>query len=297
MKYCSKCGVKVDEARHAFCPLCETIILSDDLLDQLTREGVKERQKSVLETIQEEGRHMIYNKLGISALILFLVFLIAIITLLIINYAMTQTVTWSLIPIISIIVFDSILNLTLLNEKKTFVFIASTILFILMAYVLSINYVLSWNITWSYYIIITLGLIYIFIQTINLFHSVFIRAFLILVATMLYIRLLFIGPYGDAMHNYFLLVLNSFVFIVGFITYAFIKTYIYNKYMIIATLCISFSIFLQGLQTLLNWFIIEEGRLDFAFYVLFILIPIASLMFILNNQKRVLDYVKKKFHV
>jgi hypothetical protein len=67
--------------------------------------------------------------------------------------------------------------------------------------------------------------------------------------------------------------------------------------MIIATLCIAFSIFIQGLQTLLNWCIIEEGKLVFAFYVLVILIPIALLMFVLNNHKRMIDYMKKKFHV
>jgi hypothetical protein len=292
-----KCGVKVDENKQAFCPLCKTIILSDDVLEQLTKEGYKAKHKSVFENLHIEGRKIIYNKLGLSALILFFVFLIAIVTLFIIDYSGDRNISWSLFPIVSIIVFDSILNLTFLNEEKTYIYIASLVLFILMGYFLSINYLLSGNMTWSYYINLSLGFILLSLHILRQFEQLMTKMFLLLLSIGFYVLLLFVGPYGNPVINYFLLELNALVFVIGLITYYFVRTYIYNKYLIIASLSIAFSFFIKGLEMLLNWHMVEEGKLNFSFYVILILIPIALLMFLLNNQRRVIDYIKKKFHV
>jgi hypothetical protein len=106
-----------------------------------------------------------------------------------------------------------------------------------------------------------------------------------------------VGPYGNPVINYFLLGSNVLVFLVGLITYFYIRTYIYNKYLIVATLSIAFSVLIKGLEMLLNWQIVENGELNFAVYVVSVLIPIALLMFVLNKQQQVIDYFKKKFHI
>jgi hypothetical protein len=295
MKYCMKCGVKIDENKHTFCPLCKTIILSDRELEQLTKEGYKASQKSVFESLQIESK-IIYNKLGLSAFILFFLFLLSILTLLIIDFSGDRKITWSLFPIVSIIAFDSILNLTFLNEDKTNRSIVSLVMFILMGYFLSINYLLSGNMTWSYYINLSLGLILLSLHILKQFHYLTTKIILLLLSVGFYVLLLFVGPYGNPVINYFLLGLNAFVFVTGLITYYYLRTYSYNKYLIIAILSISFSIFIKGLEMLLNWHL-AEGDLNFSFYVIVILIPIAIVMFLLNNQRRVMDYIKKKFHI
>lgn len=296
MKYCMKCGVQVDDTIQAFCPLCETIILNDEDLQLLTDNRKKERKVSLLKSLKIDHHELLHNKLGFAALMIFLSFTVASFVVLLIDLSINKQLTWSLIPVLSIIVFDSILNLILLSEKKSILTLASLSLLLLIGYFLGLDYLITKGISWSYYVVLSIALLLLGLHIVfrRVFYHPMIKFTLLTLASSLYTVLLFIGPYVKPHQTNFILILNACVFTLGVITYIFVKTYIYNRFLVVGILSFSLSVLVLIIELLLNRFVQGQSPIYFSFYVLIVLIPLAILAFILSRKQAFVDYLKKK---
>lgn len=297
MKYCMRCGVKVDENKNRYCPLCETIILSDNELDILK----KEKKEFIVKPKKTVTNIKVKEQINIRGIIyyFFLILnLLGIFTLFIIDLASGFNLTWSKIPLLSIITFHLLFVYPLRKRKKLYYFITFDTI-VLCLYFILLNYFISNSITWSYYVILALLLLWVYLTLIyvNKIKSIIIKILFAFIATAIFVLLVILGTGNESAFGELALPLNGLVFLLIIITYLFIKTYIYNWFAIIAILSINISILCLGIDLLIYHFKYDGWGLKWSYIVLIVLVPFSLLMSYLNNRYKIHNYLIKKFHI
>ncbi len=300
MKYCMKCGVLIEEEKNRFCPLCNTIILKDEEIAGLSLEHLK---TNVIITKKEKKKDIEIkekkNKLGLTAFILLMLSFISIFTLLIIDLSIGFNIDWSIIPIISITLFFLIIGLPFMElNKKLFWYITFDAL-ILSIYFPILNIIINHKISWSYYVTLSIILIWIYLSSvfINKIKNTILKITLNFIATGIFILLVTLGLNNTSAFSKLVLPINGLVFIITIISYLFIRTYIYNWRLIVITLSVNTGILCFGIDLLIQRYLRNELKLTWSFIVLLVLIPFTLFMIYLDNRYKIHKYLVKKFHI
>lgn len=299
MKYCMKCGVSVDENKNRLCPLCETIIFTDEELEKYTKESKPIKIQPQEEKYIEVKIHKDYIMInGIIYYLLLIMSFLGLFTLLIIDLASGFNITWSKVPLLSIILFYLLIVYPFRKKKSIYYFITFDTI-VLCIYLLLINYFTSHDITWSYYVILSLILLWIYLSLIivSKIRSVIIKLLIAFTATALFVLLVTLGLDNKSAFGELALPINALVFLLVIVSYLFIKTYIYNWFAVISTLSITTSILCLGIDLLIQKFLYDEYSLKWSYIVLIVLVPFSLFMYYLNNRYKIHNYIIKKFHI
>ncbi|HEY8364043.1 MAG TPA: hypothetical protein VIK84_00605 [Haloplasmataceae bacterium] len=299
MKYCVKCGISVDEEKNRFCPLCNTIILTDAELDSITTDAIKIKESEHKSAKKVKVKKESLSIPGIYYYITLFLSFISIFTLIIIDLAIGFDLTWSLIPIISIIEFFNLVVLPFRRLKKSLYWYITFEAISLVIYFLLLNYLINKELSWSYYVILSIIVVWVYISSIllNKIKGFVLKLVIDFLATSLFVLLVTFGFGNKSVFARLVLPINGLVFIVILIAYLFIKTYIYNWYIIISTLSLNISALCLGIDLIIQRYITGHFALQWSYIVLIVLIPVTIFMFYLDNRYKVHKYLIKKFHV
>ncbi len=299
MKYCMKCGVLIDEEKNRICPLCNTIILNDVEIDNLSISELKIKRELKKDNREIKVKKEKKNIVGVTAYIMFIFSFVAIFNLLIIDLSIGFNIDWSIIPIISICLFLLTVSLPFMSQKKkNYWYITfDTIMFCI--YFLLLNYFINKNISWSYYVVLSIILLWVYLSTILLskLKGFIIKASLDFIATAIYVLLITLGFEDNSAFSRLVLPINGLVFILTITFYMFFKTYIYNWRLILSTLSINVSILCLGIDLIIQRYIYDELSLRWSYIVLMVLIPFTLFIFYLDNRYKIHSYLTKKFHI
>ncbi len=299
MKYCMKCGVKLDEENNRVCPLCNTIILTDEEINELSCKEMK-----IIQTLKKDEKKIITvkekkNKTGITSIIMLFSSFVAIFTLLIVDLSIELNINWSIIPIISVILFILTVSFPFMNPRKSIYWYSTFDTVVLCVYFIILNYILNNGISWSYYVVLSLLLAWFYLSAIlvNKIKGFIIKISIGFVATAIFVLLVTLGNNNSSGFSELALPINGLVFILTVISYLFIKTYVYNWRIIISTLSINVSILCIGIDLLIQRYVHAQLYLGWSYIVLFVLIPFTLFMFYLDNRYKIHKYLIKKFHI
>ncbi len=296
MKYCMNCGVLIDESKNRICPLCDTIILKDEEINQLSFEEVKGEPKKIKEKMKKKEKH---NKMGITSFVLLFSSITAIITLIIIDISIGFNIDWSIIPIISIILFILTVSLPFMKLNKSIYWYITFDTIVLCIYFLLLNLLINKEISWSYYVTLSILLLWVYLSSIflNKIKGFIIKLSVDLFATAIFVLFVTLGLGHHSGFSRLALPINGLVFILAVISYLFIKTYIYNWYVIVATLSINTSILCLGVDILIQSYLYQQITLKWSYIVLMVLIPFTLFLMYFNNRYKIHQYLMKKFHI
>lgn len=299
MKYCMKCGVSIDEEKTRVCPLCNTIILTDEEIESLSIEEIKINKKKKKEKKKIIVKKEKKNIMGVTALVMLLSSFTSIFTLLVVDLAIGLNIDWSRIPIISVILFILTVSLPFMKLNKTIYWYITFDSIVLVIYFISLNYIISNGISWSYYVILSIILAWVYLSSIflNKIKGVVLKISMDFAATAIFVLLVSLGLNNNSGFSKIALPINGLVFILTVISYLFIKTYIYNWRIVITTFSINASILCLGIDLLIQRYIHNKLSLQWSYIVLMVLIPFTLLMIYLDNRYKVHNYVIKKFHI
>ncbi|QVK18347.1 hypothetical protein KHQ81_01125 [Mycoplasmatota bacterium] len=298
MKYCMKCGVSIDEEKNRVCPLCHTIILSDEEIKKLSLDeiNIEQEVKKVKKVKVNKDMNI---KTGVIPLIMLLASFISIFSLVVIDLASGFNIEWSLIPIISVILFILTVCLPFMKFKKTIYWYITYDTIVLCVYFLSLNYIITKEIAWSYYVVLAIILVWVYLSSIfiNKIKGFVLNIAIDFIATSIFVLLVTLGLDASSGFSRLALPINGLVFILTVITYLFIKTYRYNWRVIISTISINVSILCLGIDLLIQRYVNHQLYLKWSYIVLFVLIPVTLLMMYLDNRYKVNKYIIRKFHI
>lgn len=299
MKYCMKCGVSVDEEKNRLCPLCDTIILSDEEIENLSFKEIKiiketKKKQKKIKVVKEKK-----DKMGVATFVVFLSSFVSILILLIVDLAIGWNIDWSIIPIISLVSFILTVILPFMKLNKPIYWYITVDTIVLSIYFLLLNYVISKEISWSYYVVLSLLLIWNYLSSIYLNK---IKGFVLkiskdFVATAIFVLLVTIRFDTNSGFSKLALPINALVFILTVISYLFIKTYRYNWRVIISTISINTGILCLGIDLLIQNYLHNKFFLQWSYIVLFVLIPFTLYIMYLDNRFKIHNYITKKFHI
>jgi len=299
MKYCMKCGVVIDEEKNRFCPLCKTIILSDEQIENLSHEQLRVMQEIKTYTKKRKPKKEKKSTMGLAGYVMFLSSFASIINLLIIDFAIGFNIDWSIIPIISIILFVLTVNLPFMKLNKKIYWYITFDTIVLCIYFLLLNYIISINITWSYYVSLSIILLWVYLSTllVSKIKGFILKIAINFIATALFVLFISLGLNNTSSFSQLVLPINGLVFILTIIFYLFIKTYIYNWRIIISILTFNVSILCLGIDLLIQKYYHGAFFLDWSYIVLIVLIPFTLYMIYLDNTYKIHKYLSKKFHI
>jgi hypothetical protein len=294
-----KCGVSIDEEKNRVCPLCNTIILTNEEIDNLTQQNIKIQQSVKRDKKQSKEKKEKINITGFTSFIVLLSSITSIIILLIIDFLIGFNIDWSVIPIMSIILFIFLICLSYMRTFKNIYCYITIDTIVLCIYFLLLNYITSNRISWSYFVVLSIILLWFYLSTIfiNKLKGFVLKISIDFLATAIFVLLVSLGYNNDSGFAKLALPINGLVFILTVISYLFIKTYIYNWRAIISTLSINVSILCFGIDLFVQRYIYDKLTLNWSYIVLIVLIPFTLFMFYLDNRYKIHIYLKKKFHI
>lgn len=299
MKYCMKCGVSIDEEKNRVCPLCDTIILTDEEIENLSLGEWKAPKKLKKDKVEFKSKKEKKNKMGVTAFVMLPSSIIAIFILLLIDFTIGLNIQWSIIPIISIIVTILTIGFPFMNLNKTLYWYITFDAVVLSIYFLLLNYIINNKISWSYYVVLSIVLLWVYLSSIllNKIKGFVLNISMDFIATALFVLLVLLGFDHTSGFSRLALPINGLVFILTVITYLFIKTYIYNLSMIITTISINVSILCVGIDILTQSFTHDKFYMKWSYIILIVLIPFTLFIIYLNNRYKINKYLIKKFHI
>ncbi len=299
MKYCMKCGVLIDENKHRNCPLCSTIILKDEEIETLKIEDIFVLPKVKKTNHKVKNNKEIINLHGLGYYIILIIAFIGMFTLFIIDLASGFNITWSKIPLLSILYGFLLVSLPLKSNKKSLFFYATFDSLISCIYFIVLNHFISAEFTWAYYVSLSIILawVYLSLTLSNKIKGFIIKFSFSFIATAIFVLLITLGFNNQSAFAVLALPINALVFILTIIGYLFIKTYIYNWFIIISTLSINISILCLGIDLLVQKYVNGIVALKWSYIVLIVLIPFTIFMLYLDNRYKVHSYLMKKFHI
>ncbi|MCK5128565.1 MAG: hypothetical protein KAQ68_01835 [Clostridiales bacterium] len=141
MAYCIKCGVELSEYIKA-CPLCETEVLNGTENEEIINSDYPDYRMSPKDETKRV-KHIFAGK------ILSVLFFDYAIILLILNILINKTVSWSMIPVLSLVLCWFGVAYPFFRKHNTFFRLFTMNCIAVIVYLLSLNLIISGDILWS----------------------------------------------------------------------------------------------------------------------------------------------------
>lgn len=155
MSYCVQCGVKLSDY-HKKCPLCETLVINPN--NSEIKPNTDYPDYHVVNPKEEkEVKHYV------TGIILSLQVFVYSLIVFVLDWLMGKGITWSLIPIASLLLVWVGVAIPFLRKKNKFFTLFTYDSIAVMIYLLTINYIISQSFIWSRYAVVGIALLWIVI--------------------------------------------------------------------------------------------------------------------------------------
>lgn len=292
MSYCVHCGVKL-AAYHERCPLCNTPVLDP---------GTKiEREEPDYPLYRQHLNSPESNPIRrlLTGIILSSVFSMYIIILLLVNFLVNRQISWSLIPVLSLVYTWLVISLPFLRVKNTFFRLYTFDSFVTAAYLLILNYIISADLHWARFA--ASGIVFVWIIMNGIFISERGKKLIPMILYYIIASLLFTALFALMLTNSKVIlhmVLPVYLTILFFIliSYFIVKSMVFDVYNFLAVILTSAALAAVAVELTLTRYLDGTFSLSWSLIVLSALLPLSLTAFMLRNIKKLRIFLTKKLH-
>lgn len=291
MSYCIKCGVELSEYSTK-CPLCDTkVVFINEIKPKKNTDYPDYRTESIDETKR-------VNSIFVGRLLSMIFFNYAAI-ILIINLSVNKAITWSVIPVLSMILIWFGVAFPFYRKKNTFFGLYTFDSAAVIVYLLLLNIVITGNVAWAKYVCLAVALVWAilagFFITEKIKRRMPISVFYILSAVLFFVAFAFAI---DNRISVFRLVLpvTGVVLIVALIAY-FIITAKGNDFLgIMWVALISTAVVCLGLDMIISNYIVGRVSLSWSLIVSAVTVPMFAATLTFKKSRELKSIISKRLH-
>jgi len=293
MSYCVNCGVKLSDY-HEKCPLCDTKVLNPNAkIKPKDRDFPKYREHIK----SSEPAHM---RLMLAGTIVSFAITIYIIVLLLINYLVNKEISWSMIPIISLVYLWFVVGYPLLRPGQPFFRLYTYDSFASAMFLLALNLIISGNVAWSQYA--SSGIIFLWVIMAGIFISDRVKKWVPLIIYFIIASVLFTALYAFMLVNnevivHLILPIYVSVLVLSLVSFFIIKAMIFDIFKFLAVIFINLSALSFAIDMIITKFTLGSFEPTWSILVMAALIPLGLIGLLMRYFRSVRSFIAKKFHL
>jgi len=291
MSYCVSCGVELSDYQEK-CPLCQTPVVNPNITAFNENDDYPEYRMKVHDQEKRVRRIM-------TGIILAVQFIVYALILLMINLLVNKQVSWSVIPMLSLLLLLFCVAWPFFKKRNTFFRLFTYDSMALAIYLFALNLIISGNIAWAK--ITGISILWVWIIIAGIFLTNRIRRFL--PVTIYYVLA------GFALAIITVLIIDNRLFafymiaaiavpslVISLITYFVIKSSSKGAIGMVIILLISVSLLSLLIDGLLNHYLNEQVKLTWSLIVIAVTLPIASTFYAVNMSREFKSVISRKLH-
>ena len=291
MSYCVKCGVELSEY-HKECPICNTAVL-----DGIDRKSIPNTDYPDYRI--NPGREIKrVNRLFVGKLLTMLLFNYAAITL-VINILINKTVSWSMIPVASIILVWFGVAYPFLRKRNSFFKLYTFDSIAVMIYLLSLNYIISQNFSWSRYACIGVALLWIilagFFITEKIKKIIPVAVYYILSAVIFFVITTMLID-NRPLEIQIVFPITVLLLVISLVSYFIIVARASDALGMISVILIDISIFCLALDMILSHFLKGTIMPSWSIFVNAVTIPAFATIHTIKKGRELKAIISRKLH-
>ena len=291
MPYCVKCGVELSDYNKN-CPLCNTEVLYNDKNEPTINIDYPNYRT---EFIDEAKR---VNRIFVGRLLTMIFFNYAAI-ILIINLSVNKAVTWSIIPVLSIVLVWFGVAYPFSRKRNSFFGLYTIDSFAVIIYLLLLNLVITGNIAWAKYAGLSIALVWAILA--GFFITAKIRKHLPISVFYILSAVTFFVAFALAINNrlsVFKLVLpvTALILIISLLAYFVIIAKGNDFLGILWVALISTAIVCLGLDMIISNFLNDTISLSWSLIVSAVTVPMFVSALTIKKSRELKSIISKKLH-
>lgn len=293
MSYCVNCGVKLADY-HEKCPLCNTKVLNPNAkIKPQTRDFPKYREHIK----SSEPAHM---RQMLAGTIVSFASTIYIIVLLLINYLVNKEISWSMIPIVSLVYAWFVVGYPLLRPGQPFFRLYSYDTFATAAFLLALNLVISGTVGWAKFA--SSAIIFAWVVMSGIFISDRVKRWVPMIIYFIIASILFTALYAFMLTNnniivHLVLPIYVSVLVLALLSFFMIKAMIFDIFKFLAVICINVGVLSLAVDMIVSKFLQGAFIPSWSVLVLAALIPLGLVGLLMRYFRTVRSFIARKFHI
>ena len=291
MPYCVNCGVQLEKYAKS-CPLCKT---------QVPKGIVDERERNIdypdyRTPSADEAKRV--NRIFIGRLLSMMFFNYAAIVL-IINLSINSAVTWSLIPVLSIVLVGYGVAYPFFRKRNTFFRLYTYDSIAVIIYLLALNLIISGNIEWAKYAALSVSLAWSILA--GFFITGRIRRFMPVTVFYILSAVVFFVAFAFAINNRlsaFKLVLpvTGLILVAALLAYFIITARAGGLLGVLWVALISVSLVSLGLDAIISNYLLGHISLSWSLIVDAVTVPLFVTALTIKKSREIKAIISKKMH-
>jgi hypothetical protein len=292
MSYCVHCGVKLSDY-HEECPLCNTKVLNPNVsIDPQTRDFPQYREHFKVKDPD-------FMKRLLAGMVISFASAIYIIILLLINYLVNGTISWSLIPTVSLVFIWFVVALPLLKPGNTFFRLYTFDTIATAIYLIALNLIISANVAWAKFA--ASGLIFIWVIMTGIFVSDRVKRWIPMILYYIVASILFTALFAFILTNnqiivHLILPIYLAVLFYSLLTFFTSKAMIFDIFNFLAILFANIALLSFTVDLIISHYFQGSFQPTWSILVLVALIPLSLTGLLMRNLRTLRSYIAKKFH-
>ncbi|MBN2853424.1 MAG: hypothetical protein JXQ23_11880 [Clostridia bacterium] len=291
MSYCVQCGVELSDY-HTECPLCHTKVVNPN-----STEAVREKDYPDYRSLPVTGGKRA-NKIFTGIILSLLLFIYAIVPLFI-NLIVSRNITWSLYPLISVVLVWFGVAYPFFREKNSFFRLFTYDSLAVILYLLLLNFIISGNLLWARYACLSIIIVWVILS--GIFIPEKIRAILPLTFYFILNAIIisvFFALFFDTELSIIRLLLpaNVILFVLVILSYFIITSKVYDFLGLLMVLLSDITLFSISLDLLLTRFLQGSSSFTWSIIVVVATLPIIAIAHAIRKGKKIRSIVSKKLH-
>ena len=291
MPYCVNCGVELEKYIKK-CPLCDTDVPKSAYSAPEKNTDYPDYRTASM----DEAKRV--NKIFVGRLLSMMFFNYAVIVL-IINLSVNRAITWSWIPVVSIMLVWYGVAYPFFRKKNTFFSLYTMDSAAVIAYLLAVNYIISSNFMWAKYAALSVALVWAilagFFMTYKIRKVMPITVFYILSAVVFFVAFAFAI---DNRLSVFKLVLpiTALVLVAALLSYFIITSRGSDLWGILWVAFVAVSVVCLGLDMIISNYIRGHIVISWSLIVNAVTVPLFATAFTIKKAREIKAIITKRLH-
>ncbi|MDD3715717.1 MAG: hypothetical protein PHT46_01285 [Candidatus Marinimicrobia bacterium] len=295
MAYCVHCGVKLADY-HERCPLCNTLVL-----DPAARSSFQQEQEPDYPLYRQHLKNPEINPIRklLTGIILTSVFSMYIIILILVNFIVNRELSWSLVPVASLVYLWFALALHFFRVRTSFFRIYTFNSFATAAYLLVLNFIISGDLHWAKFA--SSGIVFVWIIMNGIFISERGKKWIPMILYYIVASLLFTALFAFLLTNSEVIMrmvlpiyLSTLFYIL--VSYFIIKSLVFDIFNFLAIVLSAAALSAVSVELTLTRYLYGSFSLSWSLIVISALLPLSLTAFMLRNIRKLRSFFVKKLH-
>lgn len=291
MSYCVQCGVELAKY-HQKCPICNTEVIYPNVEIDEVNTDYPDYHISLHSNKKRVNRY-------VTGFILSLQFFVYSLILLVIDLLTGDGITWSLIPLASLVLLWVTVAYPFFRKRNTFIRLFTYDCIAVLIYLLLLNYLISRNILWAQYT--TLGILSVWVIVAGIFLTDRIRKFLPVTLYYCFCFIIISIAAFLVIENrisilHLAVPINLAALLLSILSYFIIRASGNNVITLIVMILVDISILSLVIDATILYYLRESFNLSWSIIVNAVTIPAFTTLLTIKKSREIRLFISKKLH-